>query len=193
MTKALEVKKVSDNEAFYCATCERYFSSLDAQALVENYQFKCMFCKSELQECTHKSDENGLDLKEVLNALNGIIVLLKAAEKYEIPSMDYFQVLEIKKDRETSKDKITDEIEKNAREKERKFLNIEKDANMAEFDEFASFPVGETAKKSIQETDEAISVNGILKRFSEITEEDKELMNEDEYTKYFEIYSLHND
>lgn len=114
MTKSLEIKKTSDDEAFYCATCEKYFSSLDAQALVENYLFKCVFCKSELEECTHKSKDNEIDLKEVLQTLDGIIVMLKEAERYEIPSLDYFQILEIKKEKENSKDinKLT-ENEKN--------------------------------------------------------------------------------
>ncbi|KAI9569973.1 TFIIE alpha subunit-domain-containing protein, partial [Boletus coccyginus] len=37
-----------------------------------------------------------------------------------------------------------------------------------------------------------VSVNGVQKPFSEVTEEDQELMTPDEYTAYFEVYQAHS-
>jgi len=186
MTKALDVKKVSENEAFFCETCERYFSTLDAQALVEDYQFKCIFCKNELQECTHKSNEGTLDLRELLYVLNEIIVLLKAAESYEIPSMDYFQVLELKKEK-----LVEDANEPKAEDRNLELSTVDNEKEDVDFyvAPATSFPEAEDETRRINET---TTVNGVEKAFSDVTEEDKELMTEDEYIRYFEIYSRYN-
>lgn len=185
MRKALEVKKVSEDEALYCPACERHFSTLDAQALVEDYSFKCIFCKNELQECTHKSNDRELDMKELLSALNEIIVLLKVAEKYEIPSMDYFQILEIKKDKlEEKKSEAKDESKKGG-------LNVDKDEEPEEPSEETVRPVPEVAVEA-ESINELVTVSGMEKPFSEVTEEDKEIMTEEEYTRYFEIYAAHH-
>lgn len=186
MTNALNAKKVSEDESFYCGTCDRYFSALDAQAFVENYVFKCLFCRNELQENIKNGNEKGVDLKELLDALNDIIKLLKEADKYEIPSMDYFQVLELKKSREkeTAVNEAA-EIEKNEAENNPLRIGEDKETDSEEF----SYTPAIEIKKEEKETEQIITVNGISKKFSEITEEDKDMMNEDEYTKYFEIYS----
>lgn len=189
MTKALEVQKVSDDEAFYCSECGKYFSALDAQALIENYIFKCVFCRSELQECTHKTNDNQINLKDMLNELKDIIDLLKAAEKYEIPSIDYFQILEMKKEREREKNKeCVKKDEVNIRNEP---LFEDKVDNNSE--EFNSIQTPMVENKTIQnKNQDLVTVNGIPKPFSQITDEDKEIMNEDEYTKYFEIYEKYN-
>ncbi|ELA42882.1 uncharacterized protein VICG_00197 [Vittaforma corneae ATCC 50505] len=191
MTKVLEVKKVSEDEAFYCPACERYFSALDAQALVEDYLFKCIFCKCELQECTHKPNDKEIDLKELLYTLNDIITLLKEAEKCEIPSLDYFQILEIKKEKEMFMKNESRAGLLEAKEKHG-LLNIEEVDTKADSEEFVTYATSEIGNEQPKHIDEAVMVNGVPKPFSEVTEEDKELMSEEEYTKYFEIYSMHN-
>ncbi|KAF8137484.1 TFIIE alpha subunit-domain-containing protein [Boletus edulis] len=40
--------------------------------------------------------------------------------------------------------------------------------------------------------DPLVSVNGVQKPFSEVTEEDQELMTPDEYTAYFEVFQTHS-
>lgn len=190
MTKALEIKRVSDDEAFYCPVCEKYYSALDAQALVEAYVFKCITCRTDLQECTHKSNERGVDLREMLLALDEIISLLKAAEKYEIPSMDYFQVLELKKEK-AGKEVIEEDETRGAKSYD--FLNVEKPEKEGDWEDFSVGAVQESRPVAAKnEIVEMVEVNGHLKPFSEITEEDKEMMNEEEYTRYFEIYTKYN-
>lgn len=191
MTQALEVEKVSEDEAFYCKTCEKYFSALDAQALIENFVFKCIFCKNELQENTHKNCNTSLDLKELLINIKSIIKLLKEAEKHEIPSMDYFQILELKKSKE--KDKAQPNMtEQNNTQNQSKSLKINDDMSETESEEFNIAKSNPDQKDTGLEQTEMVTVNGILKPFSKVTEEDKELMNEEEYVKYFEIYSKYN-
>lgn len=186
MTQALEIEKVSEDEVFYCKTCEKYFSALDAQALIEDFVFKCIFCRNELQENMHKNTENSLDLKELLSNIKNIIKLLKEAEKYEIPSMDYFQILELKKSKEKNQ---MNTIESNSKSNQSTRLKIDNSIQETESEEFNVVSSNEDRKSSSFEHKEIVTINGIPKPFTEVTEDDKELMNEEEYTKYFEIYS----
>lgn len=192
MTTALEIKQIAEEEAFYCQVCDRYFSALDAQALVENFSFKCIFCKTELQENTHKNNEKDIELKELLSDLKSIITLLKEAEKFDIPSMDYFQILELKKEKERSgnameaSDMANKVLEGNA-------LKIELEQQDADSTEFSCMPELKANVKEKSSLEEFVTVNGKLKKLSEITEDDKDLMNEDEYTNYFEMYNKYHD
>lgn len=83
-------------------------------------------------------------------------------------------------------------MKKIIKENESKILNIQKTEDDAEFDDFTEFNTPVKSEKQEIKNLEMVSVNGVLKPFTEITEDDKELMTEDEYTKYFEIYSSYN-
>lgn len=182
MTKSLEVQKNSDDEAFYCKTCDKSFSALDAQACIINFVFKCIFCKNDLIVNTKGHDENEVDLKELLLSLSDIILLLKETDKYSIPTMDYFQVLEIKKEK----------LENNALEEKGPVTSppflIESLQKDEDSEDFYTPKENGTSTKSIKLDDQILTVNGIAKGYSEITESDLDLMTEDEYSLYYEIH-----
>lgn len=193
MTKALEVRKVSEGEAFYCPVCERYFSALDAQALVEDYLFKCVFCKNELQECTHKSSDREIDLKELLSALDGIVSLLKEAEKYDIPSLDYFQILEIKKEKEEQAENEGQAVGQPEDKHKQGPPIMDEEEKETGSEEIDAHTAPEAKNRLPESIGEVVTVGGASKLFSEVTEEDKELMSEEEYTRYFEIFSKYQE
>ncbi|KAM0681712.1 General transcription factor IIE subunit 1 [Glugoides intestinalis] len=192
MTTALEIKQIAEEEAFYCDLCDRYFSALDAQALVENFSFKCIFCKTELQENTHKNNEKDIELKELLSDLKNVVILLKEAERFEIPSMDYFQILELKKEKERC-DSAKEMADMSNKAPSGCALKIEPEKQDGDSNEFSCLPVLKTTLKEKSNLDDFVTVNGKPKKFSEITEDDKDLMNEDEYTNYFEMYNKYHE
>lgn len=183
MTKELEIKKISMDEIFYCDICDKGFSALDAQACMIDYIFKCIFCGNELKEKVIQADDSKIDLKFMLNELNEIIILLKETEKLEIPLLDYFQVLEMKRAKE---DNVTETV---VEEKE-KIAEIINKSPVEVSDEHETFEIVKNeAKIEKKDLDLYITVGGVKKLFCDITEEDKEQMTEEEYEKYFEIYS----
>lgn len=193
MTKALEVKKMSADEAFYCLVCERSFSTLDAQASMENFVFRCIFCKNELCENVAKSEHDSISMKELLKSLETIIRLLKNVDKFTIPTLDYFQVLEMKKERENCALNRTGIQETKGDYPPDPPVKDDKECSEEYSDDFD--PVVPIQKLDDCRSDlvgDYVTVSGVKKSFSEVTEEDKDLMDEDEYTKYFEMYSKHN-
>lgn len=193
MTKALEIKNVQIDNAFYCNDCNRQFSALDAQTCMDNFIFKCMFCGTELQENIMKKGKEGVDLKAMLDSIEDVINLLKETEKFTIPSMDYFQILEFKKEKEKEKSECkSDDLGNKIDKYDNKNIfdsKIEFEENSEEFTEVDLKDYNGNKESKI---DEWVHVNGIKKNINLITEEDKEMMNEDEYVKYFEAYSKYN-
>jgi transcription initiation factor TFIIE subunit alpha len=199
MTKALETKKIGEEEAFLCKNCDKKFSALDAQACISNYVFKCIFCKNDLIENVRESNGEELGLKELLKSLDEIIILLKEADKFNIPTMDYFQVLEIKKEKESA-GKV--ESLAHAENPTPDSFLAENSAKVEDFGEVVM------AKKESQfvkqdlpvikqnsliiEQDQILTVNGIQKKYSEVSETDLDLMNGDEYSLYYEIHQKYN-
>lgn len=187
MTKELEIKKISIDEIFYCDFCSKGFSALDAQACMENYVFKCIYCNHELKEKVMQIDNTKIDLKYMLTELDDIIQLLKETEVLEIPSLDYFQVLQMKKSME---EKIDDEKINTEVEVIKKIPKVSMDIVKDDLEDF------EIVKNNVENNSTSegvfVSVAGVEKLISELTEEDKEMMSEDEYAKYFELYSKIN-
>lgn len=185
ITKKLEEDyKNSIKEGYYCTACDKQFSSLDAQIIMTNYIFKCDDCNGELVENgTINNLENSLNAK-FMNSIQDIIILLKELDQFEIPSMDFFQLNEFKKEmlhkveeNEQPLEEITEEqfIINNDMHNEDIIIKQSSDEDI------------------IKDTrNEMVTVKGISKMYSEITEEDKEQMDEDEYEKYFEVYSKYN-
>lgn len=149
-----------------------------------NYIFKCDDCNGELVENgTINNLENLLNAK-FMNSIQDIIILLKELDQFEIPSMDFFQLNEFKKEmlhkveeNEQPLEEITEEqfIINNDMHNEDIIIKQSSDEDI------------------IKDTrNEMVTVKGISKMYSEITEEDKEQMDEDEYEKYFEVYSKYN-
>jgi len=190
MTKALEIKKTELDDSFYCSSCEKCFSALDAQASMDNFVFKCIFCGTELEENISKKGSGGIELKELLDSLDAIIKMLKDTEKFKIPTMDYFQILELKKEKEKAKSSLQPTSAEDGKLAETK---IQHDA---EQDDYSSDSVKDVPYQIVESktpsSEDYVTVNGVKRLYSSITEDDKEMMDEDEYTKYFEIYSKYN-
>lgn len=186
MTSNLEAKIKISSENFYCPVCDRVFSALDAQGAMEGFIFRCILCKSELVEHVEKSEDNSVSLKQLMSLLGPVISLLKEAEKFKIPSLDYFQMLEIKKEKDKAPGSVP--IEEGSPATNLLEISTEKSPEDDEFDE--KLETEENTKPEEAEVSvEKVCVNGVLKQLSEITEEDEEAMNEEEYTRYFEICS----
>lgn len=182
INKQLEEKlRNSVREGYYCKDCDKQFSALDAQIIMTNYVFKCDNCEGELVENIVNEVENTLNGK-FMNNIQEIIGLLKKLDKFEIPSMDFFQLSEFKKEcmsREDVKEESVQLIDDtNFEIKQESILN--KDISQDKEDQ------------EIVYNDDIVTVNGIPKKYSEITEEDKEQMNEEEYESFFEVFSKHD-
>jgi transcription initiation factor TFIIE subunit alpha len=181
MTRMLESSmRMAQMEGYICTECSREYSSLDAQSLMENFVFKCEGCKGDLVENRRNSGSDCMAHTVLMAELDDIIRLLKETDKFSIPSMDYFQVLETKKSKERMHSTLAEE--------EEVAVPI---VNVADFDVVEAYVSPEEPQEGLR-IDEMVSINGVKKKFSEVTDEDKELMNEDEYERYFEIYSKHN-
>lgn len=180
MSEAIEKSVDRKDDQFYCPTCNKTYSVLDAQAHMENFIFKCPLCKNELTENISGSKDEGIDNKKFVQTLGPLINMLKEVEKYKIPNLDYFQIQEFKNQKEKETTEKQNEV------KEPKETDVVKEQQEIEDDE--SFSMEEEAKSEIKEEIHQVTVNGVLKNYTEVTEEDKEKMTEDEYLKYFELY-----
>lgn len=185
MTKNLENSiKMAQTEGYMCMECGKEYSSLDAQSLMENYVFKCEDCKGDLVENKKDRSVDCMMYSNLMSELDDIVLLLKETDKFSIPSMDYFQVLQMKKEKE-------DKQIPAPKEEEGSSITF---PTMEEFDVGKVYVAddGSDHKKDIK-IDEYVTVNGAKKLFSDITEEDKEMMNETEYEEYYEIYSRYHE
>lgn len=194
MAKTIEDKINISGEKYNCPICKRVFSTLEAQACMEEFVFKCIICKVELEEYVAKMDEDGIDLKKLMSSLEPVIKLLKEAEKYKIPSLDYFQVLEMKNANEKKTVAVNDEEKKIESNEHRNTMGFEMpDVSCADDDGFDDEnDSSKRVKKGCESANNKgcmISVNSVLKNIFDITEEDKDNMTEEEYTNYFELYS----
>lgn len=183
MTKSLESSiKTTQMEGYVCGECGREYSSLDAQCLMENYVFKCEDCKGDLVENERDRSGDCMIHSKLMSELDDIIKLLKETDKFNIPSMDYFQVLEMKRERER--------VQEVQREAESEEVAVQPGAE--EFEMKRDYVDVDTSAALPVEISEYVRVKGVKKRFSDVTEEDKEMMNEDEYEEYYEIYSRYH-
>ena len=184
MTSLLEERKKVVGENYYCPVCERDFSALDAQGAMEGFVFRCVICESELVEQGTRLGEAGVDLKRLMGSLEPVIRLLKEAEKYTIPTLDYFQVLEMKKEAEKPETQPADDAPEKTPVVIPSIAEIQDDEG--DFSESS-----ENNKKIrpniVEENKVLVSVDGVMKLVTEITEDDKDAMTEDEYTRYYEV------
>merc|ERR1712025_272752 len=96
MSKIITTRENEDiadvNISYKCEKCDVKYSILEAQSLMKNFKFICPDCSSALVE---NKDENSFELHSLMmKDLQNIIEMLKKADTYDIPTMDYFQVLE---------------------------------------------------------------------------------------------------
>lgn len=182
--------KKSDMDGYKCLKCNKEFSVLDAQVLVDNYVFRCDECMGELVE--NNSDKSvDAQLHSLLMAnLKEIIEILKETDKFNIPSMDYFQVLEYKREKEAAH--VKNEV---LQEESVVELNIN-DATDMSYTSILGVRHDVKAEDSDVETKQLtdhVYVDGKRMLFKDITEDDKEKMSEEEYERYFEVYMRYNE
>lgn len=199
ITKRKE-KDISDvNISYRCSSCEAVYSILEVQSFLKNFKFICPDCEIPLEE---NKDENIFELHTLMmDDLKDIIDLLKKADQFDIPTMDYFQVLNMKKRHEERQKTIQTEILKEIKPIESEKTGIESFAadEPTNDEHITFFSSTENIKRQkieivsepeqLSETKIMVKVNGIEKEFAQITEDDQENMTEQEYEDYFDIYS----
>ena len=100
-----EIKK-EGAPGFECLACKKEFTLLEAQCVRQDFMFRCDECMSELSEHVSQGGDGGgrEGYTTLMCDIKGIIDILKEVEKYVIPTMDYFQVLKLRKEKEESVD-----------------------------------------------------------------------------------------
>ncbi|KAI5148228.1 transcription initiation factor TFIIE subunit alpha [Enteropsectra breve] len=189
MTKNIESQMKVTEELFFCRGCNRKYSALEAQANMDGFVFKCRFCDEELTEHVVKKSDSGIDLKELMESLEYIIELLKETDRHTIPILDYFQTIALKKQLGNEKEQPV--VVSNEHEIIEAFKENEGESEFIKVDTTENERNQKTDEPADENTCEMVTVGGIPKPFNKITEEDKEQMDEDEYTKYFEIYEMY--
>ncbi|KAI5186444.1 transcription initiation factor TFIIE subunit alpha [Nematocida homosporus] len=200
MTQKLEKKMRASESAidFGCLSCGTSYSVLDAQSYlsVDDYTFRCPECQAEL----HEKKERNVDEKEsastvfslMMEEIAPIIQQLKEIDRLGIPEMLRGKIILSQASAEVPKltSKFADEEEEEGEEEEG--LEDLPDSLGSGKSKSPEILIGmeekEVDKKEASEIEEMITVNGVPTKFKDVTESDKELMNEEEYEKYFELY-----
>ncbi|KAG0418397.1 Transcription initiation factor IIE subunit alpha, partial [Dictyocoela roeselum] len=219
MTKKLddEIKKSQDNEIYVCEVCKKEFTILEVQSLVRNFAFYCDVCDVELVEDKNENDPHEMYCL-MMKEIGHIVDMLREADKLDLPSVDYFQAIEMKnkikstvskteeKKEERNESEIIDdlgildladdkylsykiesEIELVAEEKNKTKSEKKSSASMED-----KSPETLSGKEKAASIDDLIKIGDIFKKYHEITDEDKELMSEEEYEKYYEVFMKYN-
>ncbi|KAM0675912.1 hypothetical protein GVAV_000690 [Gurleya vavrai] len=180
MHRMLQSFEIVDSEMYFCNICKKEFTLLEVQVLMVNYKFLCDECKGELVEKSGSAKD--IDLKvRMMNCISEMLELCRRLDKFDIESMDYFQVLKLREERENRIEEKKEEIKE-----EEKFEEIVYESGFAIMQD-----VNNNYEKSNFNEDVKVFVNGKEKLFNEITEEDKEIMTAEEYEKYFEVFETH--
>ncbi|KCZ76358.1 hypothetical protein H311_02645 [Anncaliia algerae PRA109] len=196
MTKLLEVEMGKSEEIFICTTCRKEFSILDAQSLMKDFVFRCDECMGILEESRRIGENDPHNIYGILmESLKEIIGMLKEIDQMEVPFMDYFQVLDLKKKKDAYEIQQKPEIKEDIIKEETKEIKEEEEHfDIKEINtEHNKIPLKEEEVKEKKISfDNILFVNKEKKLFSEITEDDLEKMTESEYEKYFDIYNQFN-
>lgn len=206
MSKAINnyLKEQQRDFGYICSECNTVYSILEAHSFQKNYHFICPECEKELVENKSEIDPHELH-SLMMNDLKEVIDMLKQADNFNIPPIDYFQALEMKKKKEAKsqtvrKEKVSEEPEELISSAVQPNEGIYGEITEKDGEEEYSFK-GNSFEKSvdqnqikenIEKKDVLIKVSGVLKPFKEITEEDKEKMTEEEYENYFDVFTKQN-
>lgn len=188
MSKLLDAEiKEEEMQGYACINCNKEFTILEAQCLLVDMVFRCDECTGALSENikTKLGDKHGLQSRLMME-IKHIVVLLKELDKYDIPSMDYFQILKMRKDRESGSMNV--EIKEVEQVKEDVLVeDLEPDMQFEEKKEVKEVFVEE--KVDVVEIKEFVSVGGEMKLFNDVTDEDIDKMTADEYLEYYNVHS----
>ncbi|KAI5171912.1 transcription initiation factor TFIIE subunit alpha [Nematocida sp. LUAm3] len=202
MTQKLE-KRMRINEKsqdFSCSSCNIAYSLLDVQSFLctETFTFKCPECEEELKE---KKEEEG-DKESASNLfatmmeeLEPIIQQLKEIDRLGISELQRGKfILPDERATKPVEDRAEEKVEEKPEEEHSfEILNTSKlyeiEAKNAKLSEPMISLVDErkTGHGKESAAEEILTVQGVPKKFSEITESDKEMMDDEEYEKYFEV------
>jgi len=195
MTQRLE-KKLRENEGsfrFGCKSCGTSYSALDAQSYLstKDYTFRCPGCSEELKEKKEKNAEEIEGVSEVFSTMmceiSPVIQKLKEIDALGIPEMLRGKIILS----QPVQDKPREVAEEKAPEMDY-LVDISPSEEEAESEEKRPAEVWKKSEaekeKHAEVIEEILMVEGAPKKYSEITESDKERMTEKEYERYFEVF-----
>jgi hypothetical protein len=168
-----------------------HFTAPDAQSNMLNMTFRCLNCDQELVEKIFRSDEGDINIKTLLKGLEDIIKLLKEIDKFDIQALDYFHIVEMKK-RKNKGIKDQGIVQEKPEYIVKKVKEPEKDLYLG-FENVEIEVACQQPQKLKKDNTTKIKVNGQINNLSDITEDDIELMSENEYEIYFEILNKNNE
>ncbi|KAM0687100.1 hypothetical protein COBT_001666 [Conglomerata obtusa] len=163
----------AESELYVCVACKKEFGLLDVQLLVVNFKFLCDECRGELVEKT--ADAGDVSLHKRMNTcIEELVELLRRIDQYDIETMDYFQVLKLREEREKLGEDNESEIIEKAKEEvqfeEFKDVDENKECEVFEDDNFE--PVTELKEKVDSENNKEIKIDdeNICKNFELLCE-----------------------
>ncbi|KAI5181591.1 transcription initiation factor TFIIE subunit alpha [Nematocida sp. AWRm80] len=210
MTQQLEkrMRECDGALVFGCPECKTVYSLLDAQSFlsVDDYTFKCPECKEELKEKKEVQEdkkENASHLFSLMmEIISELISQLKLLDTIGIPEMSRGQIIQATPS-SGQKQLHAPEIPQALSSEPVQQLEIYSDEpDLPEEDSIndsADIIIGlddiedkDTSPILDNRIEDTLTVNGVQKRFIDITEEDKDQMNEEEYEKYFDLYEKYH-
>ncbi|KAI5188392.1 transcription initiation factor TFIIE subunit alpha [Nematocida sp. AWRm77] len=209
MTQRLE-KRMREKEStlgFGCAKCSIVYSVLDAQSFLstQDYTFRCPECGEELKEKKEAEQSHTDNVSAVFTQMMGevapIITQLKELDSLGISEMLRGKIIFAHGEGEKSKGHLPTAEESAASKQEEEDLPADME-QLEDLEEKEDLPKPEGVMISVKESskeasahseiEEMLTVGGERKKFKDITESDKEKMNDDEYEKYFEIFEKYS-
>ncbi|ORE00453.1 T2EA [Hepatospora eriocheir] len=175
MSKLLESQNIEGEDKFVCKGCNKIYTALDAQLCMEKTEFICYYCKEELEEYKLTEDKYNIDHKQLMDNLEPVINLLKKVSHYSIPPVNMFDLEKIKTKKQPEKIVVKETPKEEKKESE--FIQNTEDS------------VESKKKENSVKNDILLSVNGIPKFYSEITQEDHDKMTAEEYTAFYEAFT----
>ncbi|KAI5191213.1 transcription initiation factor TFIIE subunit alpha [Nematocida minor] len=196
MTQRLErsLREKETVQGLGCSLCNVTYSVLDAQSFLsmDDFSFKCPECKNSLTETkeTAGNDKDAVSntFSRMMDAVSPVIAQLKEIDAVGIPEIvrgkavaqqvllpGHILYENMRTDEAAPKETVKAPIEEIEIAEEEK-QKTEEAASGANLDS----------------EEETVLVEGVAKRFSAVTEADKERMSEEEYERYFELFEKYN-
>lgn len=205
MTQRLERRlRLSENTlGFSCPKCQAAYSLLDAQSFLstEDYTFKCPDCSISLVEKKEKEAEEKESVSNLfslmMEEIAPLISQLKKIDQLGIPEMLRGKIIlsqgvhSVQPLMETSRRRIPEEpLETTAEEggqREEEIVSISRPGEEI----YTLDNSKESSTKKV--SGEIVSVQGEKKPYEDVTESDKERMDEEEYERYFELFEKYGE
>lgn len=200
MTQRLEKRlRVSESTlGFGCPRCKTVYSILDAQSFLstEDYTFKCPECSASLVEKKEKEAEEKESISNVfslmMEEISPLINQLKEIDRLGIPEMLKGKII-LPQGTPPAQKVPGEDAEKPCKEKAEEKTDPAPDLliGLSNPEEETYSLSREEEKQSGKAPGEIVLVNGVEKAYEDVTESDKEVMADDEYEKYFELFEKH--